>query len=48
MCLARQGNLWVTGGPTLGLREKAVKSAAGAVEGALLVFPAVTDELFGG
>jgi hypothetical protein len=40
----RPGNLWVTGGVSaLGLNEEAIELAAGGVEGALLVFPAVVD-----
>jgi hypothetical protein len=42
---ARSGNLWVTGGSQRwGLREEAVELAAGGVEGALLVFPAVVNQ----
>jgi hypothetical protein len=42
---ARLGNLWVTGGiSALGLSEEAVEFAAGGVEGALLVRPAVMDQ----
>ena len=59
-CLARRANLWITWGSAQGLSEEAVELAAGGVEGALLVFPAVvnegasvlvdhiTDELLGG
>jgi hypothetical protein len=41
---ARLGNLWVTWGSAPGLSEEAVELAAGGVEGALLVFPAVVDQ----
>lgn len=44
MFLPRPGNLWVTGGSALGVREEAVELAASGIERDLLLLRAVMNE----